>query len=107
MHLNDEDEHEVQLAEQEAEAAAAQAGAIGGRAPDDEDPARRPVDEAGGGESEGFEQSEEALREHAEHGDPAPDPTDVAFTPEAESDREGAVRGEPDDIDSTERTGEV
>lgn len=30
---------------------------------------RRPVEEAGGGEAEGFEQSEELLVEHASHGD--------------------------------------
>jgi hypothetical protein len=30
------------------------------------DPAFKPVDEAGGGESEGFEQAEEDLIEHAE-----------------------------------------
>jgi hypothetical protein len=93
-------------ADREAEQAAAEAGAIGGRAPEDEDPARRPVEEAGGGESEGFEQAEEDLREHAEHGDPGPSPTNVAFTPEQESDLETAERGEADDIRSTERPDE-
>jgi hypothetical protein len=33
------------------------------------DPAFEAVDEAGGGEAEGFEQSEELLRENAEHGE--------------------------------------
>jgi hypothetical protein len=33
------------------------------------DPAFEAVDEAGGGEQEGFEQSEELLRENAEHGE--------------------------------------
>jgi hypothetical protein len=33
------------------------------------DPAFQAVDEAGGGEAEGFEQSEELLRENAEHGE--------------------------------------
>ena len=33
------------------------------------DPAFQAVDEGGGGESEGFEQSEELLRENAEHGE--------------------------------------
>jgi hypothetical protein len=33
------------------------------------DPAFEAVDEAGGGESEGFEQSEDLLRENAEHGE--------------------------------------
>ena len=94
-------------ADDEADAAAAEAGAIGGRADDDQDPERRPVEEAGGGEAEGFEQSEELLRERAEHGEPAPDPTDDAFPAEAESDREGGVQGEADDVKSSERTGEV
>ena len=33
------------------------------------DPAFQAVDEAGGGEQEGFEQSEDLLRENAEHGE--------------------------------------
>jgi hypothetical protein len=33
------------------------------------DPAFQAVDEAGGGEQDGFEQSEELLRENAEHGE--------------------------------------
>ena len=33
------------------------------------DPAWQAVDEAGGGEQEGFEQSEDLLRENAEHGE--------------------------------------
>lgn len=54
----------------EAEAAAAEAAAIGGRiAPLSADPAREPLEEAGEGESEGFEQAERALRDIAEHGD--------------------------------------
>jgi hypothetical protein len=87
-------------AEAEADAAAAEAGAVGGRRDEDEDPAEQPVREAGGGEAEGFE--------HAEHGDPAPDPTTEEFTPEFESDREtGGARGEADDFRSSERTGDV
>ena len=92
--------------QREADAAAAEAAAIGGRAPADEDPARRPVEEAGGGESEGFELAEEELQEHASHGDQGPNPARVAFTPEAESDRETAERGEADDFRSTERPDE-
>jgi hypothetical protein len=53
-------------AEEEAALAAAEAGSIGGRAPDEEDPARRPVDEAGGGESEGAELIEDELRDRIE-----------------------------------------
>jgi hypothetical protein len=65
---------------------------------DPKDPAWQPVEEAGGGESEGFEQAEQELVEHAEHGDPAPDPGTDAFPPEEESDRETAEAGEADDV---------
>ena len=34
--------------------------------------AARPLEESGQGVSEGFEQAEEDLVEHASHGDPAP-----------------------------------
>jgi hypothetical protein len=67
------------LAEEEAEAAAAEAGAIGGRATRDleedlpHDPAMDPVYEAGGGEQEGWEMAEEELIEHAEHGPAKPE----------------------------------
>jgi hypothetical protein len=56
--------------QEETEAAAAEAARIGGIAGDEDlDPALRPVVEGGGGEAEGFEQAEEALIEHASHGD--------------------------------------
>lgn len=55
---------------EETEAARAAAGEIGGVAGDEDlDPADRPVEEAGGGEAEGFEQAEAQLVEHATHGD--------------------------------------
>jgi hypothetical protein len=92
----------------EEEAAAAEAGQIGGPAPDtDADPANRPVEEAGGGVAEGFEQAEDALRRQASHEDPGTSPTQDAFTGEAESDRSGAEYGEPDEAgsrDEGERT---
>ena len=54
----------------EVDAAAAEAAQIGGIAGDEDlDPAMRPLIEAGEGESEGFEQTREALIEHASHGD--------------------------------------
>jgi hypothetical protein len=84
--------------DRETEAAESEAAAIGGRVPQEGDPAQRPLEEAGQGESEGFEQSEELLREHAEHGDDGPNPIRQAFTPEAESDRETIERGEADDV---------
>lgn len=56
--------------QEETDAAAAEAAAIGGVAGDEGlDPARRPVIEGGGGEAEGFEEAEQALIEHASHGD--------------------------------------
>ena len=56
--------------QEETDAAAAEAARIGGVAGDEDlDPAQRPVIEAGGGEAEGFEEAEEALIEHASHGD--------------------------------------
>jgi hypothetical protein len=61
---------------EQEEAAAAEAGSIGGRAssegsPDEGQPdeAKRPPAEAGEGESEGFEQAEQQLVDHATHGD--------------------------------------
>lgn len=56
--------------QEEIDAAATEAARIGGVAGDEDlDPAQRPVIEGGGGEAEGFEQAEEALIEHASHGD--------------------------------------
>jgi hypothetical protein len=92
-----QDEREERFEERESDAAAAEAGAIGGRRDPDEDPAEQAVDEGGGGEAEGFELAEEALVEAASHGDPAPDPTSAAFTPEEESDRGTAEYGEADE----------
>ncbi len=60
------------------------------------------VEEAGGGEAEGFEQAERELRENAEHGDLGHSPRHDAFPPEPESDRSTAVYGEPDEVDPTE-----
>jgi hypothetical protein len=79
------------LVEEEAEAAAAEAAEIGGPAPDDpvDDPAERPLVEAGQGQAEGFELAEAELIDNASHGDqkrfpnrdasPPEEPTDAAF----------------------------
>lgn len=89
------------LADEEAEAAAAEAAAIGGRAGDEDlEPSQRPVIEGGGGVAEGFEQAEEDLIEAASHGDRTRDPMDDAYS-SAEPDR-GGVYGEGDEIESTE-----
>jgi hypothetical protein len=68
---------------------------------------RRPVDEAGGGQAEGFEQAEEDLRENAEHGQLGPrDPGRDAFTPEEESDLAGGEYAEADDARTQDRPDE-
>jgi hypothetical protein len=86
------------VAEEEA-AAAAEAGAIGGRhLHDAEDPAFEASYEAGGGEAEGFETAERELEENATHGDGRADPIRDAITPEVESDEETALEGEADAI---------
>jgi hypothetical protein len=56
--------------QEEVDAAAAEAGRIGGVSGEEGlAPAQRPVAEAGGGEAEGFEAAEELLIEHTSHGD--------------------------------------
>jgi hypothetical protein len=85
----------------EEDAAAAEAGAIGGRAGDEDlADAERPLAEGGEGVAEGFEQAEADLVENATHGDGEADPLNQAGEPEASPDP--AVHGEPDDVDSTE-----
>ncbi len=71
------DEREAEFEREQEDAAREQAGAIGGRVSSDGpteyegsmSEADRPVSEAGGGESEGFELAEAQLTEHASHGD--------------------------------------
>jgi hypothetical protein len=60
---------------------------------------QRAVREAGGGEAEGFELAEEELIEHASHGDPGPDPSNLAGEPE---DFQGGEYGEADHEHSSE-----
>jgi hypothetical protein len=98
------------IAEEEADAAAAEAARIGGPAPDDgvEDPAQRPLAEAGEGEAEGFELAEEELIDNAEHGDQKRFPDRDAPPPEEPTE---AVYGEadqeiPQDADEAIRKGE-
>lgn len=96
----DDDEGEARdpnVRDEEAKAAA-EAARIGGSAPQtDADEAHRPLEEAGEGESEGFELAERALEEQATHGDGGGDPSVDAFTPEVESDESGASYGEADE----------
>jgi|SRR6478609_10686233 len=59
-----------QRVEEEAEAAAAEAGQVGGVAPiESDDPAQQPLIESGQGEAEGFELAEKRLQDIAGHGD--------------------------------------
>jgi hypothetical protein len=83
------------IADEEAEAAAAEAARIGGPRPDDgvEDPAQRPLVEGGEGEAEGFELAEEELIDNASHGDQKHFPNRDAPPPEEPSE---AAYGEAD-----------
>jgi hypothetical protein len=59
--------------QEQIDAAATEAAEIGGAVGEEDlDPAERPVIEAGGGESEGFEMAQEELIDHASHGDQRP-----------------------------------
>jgi hypothetical protein len=89
----------LNLGDRSAAAAAAEAARIGGTPGDrvTDDPAMEPVYEAGGGDAEGFELAETELIENASHGDGHGDPSQDAFTPEAESDAATALSGEPDE----------
>jgi len=67
------------------------------------DPAMQPVEEAGGGVAEGFEQAEEALIENASHGDGAGDPElDAIDNENVEAEKSTAEYGEPDQAESSE-----
>ena len=97
-----EETPEEKLIEQEEDAAAAEAARIGGRSGmEGMDEAERASAEHGGGESEGFEESEKLLEEQATHGDPAVHPLADTASPEAEPDP--GVYGEADEIESTEK----
>jgi hypothetical protein len=58
--------------------------------------ARSAVDEAGGGEAEGFELAEQELIEHASHGDEHT-PTRIMLDAAAERETAGPVEGEADE----------
>lgn len=93
--MSESNEERDPIAEEEAEAAAAEAARIGGPTPDDnvDDPAQRPVIEGGEGEAEGFELAEEELIDNAEHGDQKRFPDSDAPPAEEPS---NATYGEPD-----------
>ena len=98
------------LAEEEADAAAAEARNIGGRPTRDleedlpHDPAMDPVYEAGGGEAEGFEMAEEELIEHSEQG-PAKPEVQIRVRQEQTSEEENLTEayGEGDEESNPDR----
>ncbi|MBV8943462.1 MAG: hypothetical protein JO342_04915 [Solirubrobacterales bacterium] len=87
------DEFDDDVVARETARAGAEAARIGGRPSseppsiEDVDEAHRHLEEAGEGESEGFEQAEQELIEHASHGDQHAARRVIADAP-----------GEPDDI---------
>jgi hypothetical protein len=67
MTFGDEEREEEELAQEETDAAAREASAVGGMVDYDvEDPAEQPLVEAGEGEEEGFELSEREAAERDE-----------------------------------------
>lgn len=95
------------LIEEDERLAAEEAASIGGVAGDEGlDPADRPVREAGGGESEGFEMSEQDLIRHASHADDRSDSIVFHDAGEPEAEPPPGEYGEADSIETTERAGE-
>jgi hypothetical protein len=101
-----EETPEDPLVRQEEDAAAAEAGGIGGRTPEYDDEEGRPVDdedrapiEGGEGVEEGFETAERDLRETASHSENRYDPGSRDFGNEESAGDADAVAGEPDEID--------
>ena len=99
-----ETQRRLRWEEKQVAAAARAAGAIGGRAGDEDvDPAERPLQQAGQGEAEGFELAEQDLIEAAETGLTWVDPVRAAFPVEYE-DAPGSIYGEADHELSSELT---
>ena len=103
----EEPEDDLDFAEREEQAAAKEAGAIGGRGPEvggadtdlHVDDAMKPVYEAGGGEQDGFELAERDLVRNASHDDGAGYPERDGFTPVIESDEASIEYAESDDVE--------
>lgn len=90
---------------EQEEAAAAEAGAIGGPDPNAALPeSQRPLAEAGEGEAEGFELAEEALIESASHGDSSGSPMGDRFTAEEADVEDLSSYGEADHEHVSENT---
>ena len=104
-----DDTPEDPLVRQEEDAAAAEAGSIGGRKPEYEDEEGLPAEEedralieGGEGVEEGFETAERDLRETASHSENRYDPEIRDFGDEESAGEGDAISGEPDEIDVTE-----
>ena len=100
-------------ASEEAERAGAEAAAIGGEPSGEPEPsdggpseAERPLVQAGEGEAEGFEQSEQELIEHASHGDEHAARRAIEDAPVSSDDERAAESGEADHEHSSERVDE-
>ncbi len=94
------------LVREEEDAAAAEAGSIGGRTPEYEDEegdaaseADRALIEGGEGVEEGFETAESDLIETASHGENRYDPETRDFGDEESAGDADAVSGEPDEVE--------
>ena len=105
----DVDPPEDPLLRREENAAAREAGSIGGRPPEYEDEEgfaadeeTRPLIEGGEGVEEGFETAERDLRETASHSENRYDPAAHDFGDEESAGEGDAISGEPDEIDVTE-----
>lgn len=95
---------------EQEEAAAAQAAQIGGSPTsehaDSVDEAQRPLQEAGQGESEGFELAEHELIEHASHGDQHAARRALEDASSTSDDGRAAGAGEADSEHSSELPGD-
>jgi hypothetical protein len=100
------DSAEDPLLQREENAAAREAGGIGGRRPEYEDEEGDAVEEedralieGGEGVEEGFETAESDLRESASHGENRYDPSTQDFGDEESAGDADAVSGEADEVD--------
>jgi hypothetical protein len=104
--MSEEERRSDDAVERETAAAAEEAAAIGGRRPAEEpDSPQTPIEEGGGGEAEGFEDAEGALRDRAEHREAGGNPK--YDRPDPEADAERAEYGEADQAESNEEASDA
>lgn len=72
------------------------------RDPDRSQQEQAPVQEAGGGESEGFEQAEQELIEHASHGDQHAARRVLEDSPDRSEDARASDRGGEADVERSD-----